>query len=131
MLKLWAISKYRITGNCFVDEIVNFTVDYWKDQILHTINLDGNPQTLLKPQGIMALRLADYIQVGGKKRLKQSRPKPEHILLGIPDSDMKTFNRVKLKNRPLYRGGRLYMIDHSDMLFGRLVEVYRSKIEIS
>ena len=75
--------------------------------------------------------LADYIQVGGKKRLKQSRPKPEHILLGIPDSDMKTFNRVKLKNGPLYRGGGLYMIDHSEMLFGRLIEVYRSKTEIS
>ena len=54
-----------------------------------------------------------------------------NILLGIPDSDMKTFNRVKLKNGPLYRGGGLYMIDHSEMLFGRLIEVYRSKTEIS
>ena len=45
-----------------VDEIVNFTVDYWKDQILHTINLDGNPLTLLKPQGIVALRLANPVQ---------------------------------------------------------------------
>ena len=71
--------------------------------------------------------LMDYVEVNGKKKVKLSKPSPEHVQLGIPNQDMKTCTKVETSNGPLYRdGGLYYTLDGDVPKMGVLQEVYKS-----
>ena len=72
----------------------------------------------------------DYDTVAGKRKQKMKRPPREHILLGVPDIDMKTCSRVMTKNGPVFRGGGLYLIGEQSVQLGKLKEIYKDSIGV-
>ena len=74
--------------------------------------------------------LMDYVQVNGKSRVKLSRPTQEHMLLGIPDKDMKTCNKIQTANGPLFRKGGLGIIHQGVAQLGILTQVYKSSLGV-
>ena len=82
----------------------------------------------VSPTPIGKASLLDYSVENGKKKVQVSRPKPEHLALGVPDEEMKTCSKIETKNGPLYRDGGLYVLDENNTLkMGIVVEVYKSK----
>ena len=71
--------------------------------------------------------LMDYTTLNGKKKVTVLRPKPEHIVLGVPDEKMKTCSKVETENGPVYKDGGLYILGQNGTLqMGMLSEVYKS-----
>ena len=75
--------------------------------------------------------LQDYVKEGVKSRVKLSKPKPEHLLLGIPNEEMKTCDKVETRNGSLYRSGGLYILSNGTAELGILIQVYKSRSGVS
>ena len=60
-----------------------------------------------------------------------SKPNAEHVALGVPNEDMKTWNKIETTNGPFYREGGLYTLQKdSTVKMGMVVEVYKSKFGV-